>query len=249
MAGSGVEERDAMGVQLRPCDALLASVSSWKDANDKMAPGSKALSSSLSLSGGERKESALYFPSKAAGEAAMRRGAPATLFDRLRGIGREVELMEAPDSSGARLKVSMRARESYRCGSRIGQVSCEVLGLLESQEAVGYWFIQEPPNASQRTPRNVIPERPDLAVRVPLVARSPFVFLPAAGRVTTHFRFPDVAEFRPAALLRIFSVFSSQKRRRGVSSGIIRQVEFLPPSLTAAAAVDKVSPECSCVLG
>jgi len=42
----------------------------------------------------------------------MSRGAPARLFDRLRGIGREVELMEVPDSSGARLNVSMRARES-----------------------------------------------------------------------------------------------------------------------------------------
>jgi hypothetical protein len=66
----------------------------------------------------------------------------------------------------------------------------EVLGLLESQEAVGYRLIQELPHASPRTLRNDLPERTDLAVRAPLVARCHFRSSPPPRLHDTFRRFP-----------------------------------------------------------
>jgi len=67
--------------------------------------------------------------------------------------------------------------------------------VLESQEAVGYWLIQELPHASQRTLRNDIPEHPYLAVRVPLVLAATFVFLLATAR-HRHIDFRTPSEFQ-----------------------------------------------------
>ena len=78
--------------------------------------------------------------------------------------------------------------------------------MLESQEAVGYRLIQELPHASQRTLRNDIPERPYLAVRVPLVLAAMFVFLLAAAPPS---RFPDRgnSKFRRLPRSRFFASF------------------------------------------